>query len=1652
MNLNVGRTLSHFATAFALLFSGLCAFAGPSKTTYQAKIIKPDGYPLEASNVNFKFTILDPSATCVLYAESYSSVNMALTGGLISFSLGSGIKSYPASSTTFEQIFSNISPNMPCDTGGGPPAVFTPLASDTRKIIMQFNDGSGWQTLPAMTINAVPYAMYANDSLKLNGLGVSDFVQMSMMPSCGVSEAVRYNGASFSCVAVGGSGSVTSGSVITALGYTPADGASVTALTSSLSTTDSNVASVSSAVFSVSSTVAGLNSTVSSLSTTLNAVSGSVNAVSSSVAVVSTNLANLQTAVSAITSSQWVTSGTSIYYAAGSVGVGTQSPLGTVHFSGSLPFYFDRAAVNPAHIALRSAGGSPTSLTARASGEQLGQISFGGYDGTIFRSNDTGIIGVAAENWTGANNTGSELIFKTKSNGVAGNAVTRMKISEAGNVGIGTLTPTAKFHVAGGTSSTPLVKLTSGTLVNTPQAGSFEYDGSAFYLTDDLGNRRSIATASSSGTYDNATNISAPGNITLVPNSSVVVSSTTASTNSTTGALVVAGGLGVGGNINSSGTILTTSNIQGSSLTATSSLITPIIYGSTSISGQLRLESTTNSTKGSILIAPQGGNVGIGTTTPLAKLSVDGDGFSPNTPSADTVATFDNESNDVALGFFTTVVRKASVYFGITGTPKRGAISYQFSNTSADKLSFDVNSQTRMTVTGSGTVGIGVSSPTSMLHVVNDDAARDVLTLKGAPSQAGMWLRLNDSSDVQRGYISPNGGMPQLRLGVTNAITLTGEYGGVNEVPGGGLLSGNGNLALMNNTGTAGLKVMTGYFNGSSFYSAWEIANVGSGYGNLLLMKSGGNVGIGTTTPTQTAEIDAQWGVNNSAPATNGTTQKGILRLGANSGVNGEVLDFGFNVNSANGYGWIQPTNRSNLAVNYNLALNPNGGNVGIGTASPTAKLDVNGSINVSGVTGLGSAIYSWAKAVAISNAQAVGGQKVLLTLPAGPQNTQVEISTTRTITDFSGVTQARFRLVVSKGGQTAFVTAPELNDGLSNFTWYFDSATGTAYLRFAQSANSYVYNIKTESSVSGTPTAAVDGGVAPAFATLTPHYTLASGLNNDFSISTSGSQRVTVNGSGNVGVGTTTPSVLMDVNGTFRAKSYSAFGSVADINQSSLLFPGQSYTSVVNIEDRITDASSTWANGISAYVQYDPSANAVTDAYAGDYEIFTKASNTRNIRGINGFYSQASHYGTGAVSNAVGVHAFASNEGSGTIVAVTGINASGWNAGTGTVQKAYGVYVDNTSSGPVTTGYGVYIRESAGTNSYGLYQFDPTEQNFFAGSVGIGVSAPTAALEVRSKVLVSNATNGSNTNMAALNSTASDGAYLHLRRDAANEWYFQADPTANNALHLRHGNLASTPDVTFTQAGFMGLGTSAPATKLNIGGLGAGNATALRIDSQDTYYRDIFMSEFNTTSYGGILRYHSGLDLLQLITMEAGVEKYGVAVARATGFVGIGMNSAAAYRLDVNGDIHITGTPYRDGGDIAWTVPSDARLKDVKRNYNRGLKEILNIGTVIYSYKKGNIKNIDPEKEFTGVLAQNVQENIPEAVKEDKDGFLSLNTTPIFWAMINAIKDLYHEITGVQREIASLKEDNKAKDQEIKELKERLDRIEKSLQAKPKK
>ena len=97
--------------------------------------------------------------------------------------------------------------------------------------------------------------------------------------------------------------------------------------------------------------------------------------------------------------------------------------------------------------------------------------------------------------------------------------------------------------------------------------------------------------------------------------------------------------------------------------------------------------------------------------------------------------------------------------------------------------------------------------------------------------------------------------------------------------------------------------------------------------------------GIGTTAPVNKLQVET----TTADPANSGSAANGNLRLGGLSVFH--VLDFG--LSSTSTFAWIQSRNKT-YGTNYILALNPLGGNVGIGTSAPTAKLNlVGGGIRI---------------------------------------------------------------------------------------------------------------------------------------------------------------------------------------------------------------------------------------------------------------------------------------------------------------------------------------------------------------------------------------------------------------------------------------------------------------------------------------------------------------------------------------------------------------------------------------------------------------------------------------------------------------------------------------------------------------------------------
>ncbi len=105
--------------------------------------------------------------------------------------------------------------------------------------------------------------------------------------------------------------------------------------------------------------------------------------------------------------------------------------------------------------------------------------------------------------------------------------------------------------------------------------------------------------------------------------------------------------------------------------------------------------------------------------------------------------------------------------------------------------------------------------------------------------------------------------------------------------------------------------------------------------GPQMTLDISGNVGIGTTSPSAKLNIDPQ-GAGGLVIGNSNTSSGGFTSL---------LLDISA---AQNGFARVQAIQASGSAWG-NLALNPEGGNVGVGNTAPAAKLDVSGDLKVSG-------------------------------------------------------------------------------------------------------------------------------------------------------------------------------------------------------------------------------------------------------------------------------------------------------------------------------------------------------------------------------------------------------------------------------------------------------------------------------------------------------------------------------------------------------------------------------------------------------------------------------------------------------------------------------------------------------------------------------
>ncbi len=107
----------------------------------------------------------------------------------------------------------------------------------------------------------------------------------------------------------------------------------------------------------------------------------------------------------------------------------------------------------------------------------------------------------------------------------------------------------------------------------------------------------------------------------------------------------------------------------------------------------------------------------------------------------------------------------------------------------------------------------------------------------------------------------------------------------------------------------------------------------------------------------------------------------------------------------------------------------------------------------------------------------------------------------------------------------------------------------------------------------------------------------------------------------------------------------------------------------------------------------------------------------------------------------------------------------------------------------------------------------------------------------------------------------------------------------------------------------------------------------------------------------------------------------------------------------------------------------SDRRLKNVGKEFKAGLAEVKKLEVFNYTFKEDKDKT-----PHVGVIAQDLQKIFPNAVFKGEDGFLRIRMEDMFYAVINAVKELDSRVSLLEQQ-----------QKRIDELEKRIEALEKA-------
>lgn len=359
---------------------------------------------------------------------------------------------------------------------------------------------------------------------------------------------------------------------------------------------------------------------------------------------------------------------------------------------------------------------------------------------------------------------------------------------------------------------------------------------------------------------------------------------------------------------------------NGSTIATSDSEITPrqqIVSSAFSFRSKFA-ESLGTSASGNSLRVMDNGNIGVGNSNPPSLFTITGSNTGTSSSTPQLLITDGSDTNErLRIG-----VDNTGNGSGFLQAWKEGA--------GAQNLLLNANG---------GTIGLGTSSPSTSYKVDIAGALR-VRTSMNAIGGA-----TNGYGEVVAGANDYNG---------TNGDGVSASYRGV-------ILRGYGSGTTSdtyNGLNASSKGILTFQNCAGIITSNGNDISIGVNSSETLRVNSSGRIGIGTNSPV--ARLSVRSAATNAWPATSGSTPTGLIsRL---QGVDNLCLDVGANSGSG---AWLQSTDAANLGTSYPMILNPNGGNIGIGNKTPTARVDVAGGIRALGgsptfTSGVVSAGYSF--------------------------------------------------------------------------------------------------------------------------------------------------------------------------------------------------------------------------------------------------------------------------------------------------------------------------------------------------------------------------------------------------------------------------------------------------------------------------------------------------------------------------------------------------------------------------------------------------------------------------------------------------------------------------------------------------------------------